>query len=117
MYRGTREFCDGVYFAKFMELLGDEDLLNKIKFANDILQVPPVKSMIEYYRDFFNGQVKKEPSGKMRPQDKQGLGACFGYLYRVIYNENYTPEQAWVGDVKDGGTGIKTASYFVKAKK
>jgi hypothetical protein len=113
-YRGTREFCDSVYFYQFLKFLEDELLVEKVKFANDVLDVPPVQTFIKIYRDFFTEQLKKEPLGKMRASDKQGLGACFGYLYRFIYNENYQPVQAWVGDVKPGGTGIKTASYFMK---
>jgi len=115
IYRGTREFCETPYYRQFLNFLTDGDLVDKVKFANDILHIPPVKTFISIYKTFFAEQVKKEPFGKMKPQDKQGLGACFGYLYRIIY-KNYEPEQAWVGDVKEGGTGIKTASFFVKTK-
>lgn len=103
IYKGTLPFCDTKYFVKFSELLDDEKALENIKFANDVLSIPPVKSMISLYHDFF--------TEKMLPQEKQGLGACFGYLYRFIYG-GYTAEQVWVGDVKV--TGIKTASVFRK---
>lgn len=103
IYKGTATFCETKYFDKFIELLGDEIVLEHIKFANDVLGVPPVESMIKYYRTFFN-EV-------MLPSEKQGLGACFGYLYRFIY-KNYEAEQVWVGDTKI--TGIKTASVFKK---
>jgi hypothetical protein len=110
LYRGTRAFCvSSDYYKKFLELLKDEEVLSHIRFANDTLQVPPIKSMLGTYPAFFKER------GKMTPQDKQSLGACFGYLYRFIYG-GYTPVSAWVGDVKDGGTGIKTASYFIKEK-
>jgi len=101
IYKGTASFCETKYFQKFMEMLSDERLLENIKFANDVLGVPPVESMIKYYRTFFNEL--------MLPSEKQGLGACFGYLYRFIY-QNYQAEQVWVGDTKI--TGIKTASFF-----
>lgn len=106
IYKGTLPFCDTKYFSKFLGLLEDEQALAHIKFANDILGVPPVESMIKLYRDFF--------SEKMQAQEKQGLGACFGYLYRFIY-QNYEPKQVWVGDTKF--TGIKTASVFNKINK
>ena len=102
IYKGTLPFCETRYFNKFLMLLKDETALNHIKFANDFLFVPPVKSMISFYRDFFNF--------KMAAHEKQGLGACFGYLYRFIY-KNYLPESAWVGDKI---TAIKTASVFKK---
>jgi len=103
IYKGTLPFCKTPYFEKFLELLDDEKALEHIKFANDTLGIPPVKSMINFYRDFFNK--------KMEPLEKQGLGACFGYLYRFIYG-GYEPEQVWVGDKEY--TGIKTASVFRK---
>jgi hypothetical protein len=105
IYKGTLPFCETKYFDKFLELLEDEKALEHIKFANDILEIPPVKSMINLYRDFF--------SEEMTSQEKQGLGACFGYLYRFIY-EGYVAEQVWVGDKEF--TGIKTASVFRKIK-
>ena len=102
IYKGTLPFCETKYFDKFLDLLSDEQTLINIKFANDTLKIPPVKSMINLYREFF--------SEKMTAQEKQGLGACFGYLYRYIYKD-YVPEQTWVGDKP---TGIKTASVFKK---
>jgi len=99
-YRGTEVFCETKYFKKFQELLKNKDLLDKIRFINDYLKIPPVKVFITYYRDFFNEEMKSA--------EKQGLGACFGYLYRFVYG-GYEAEQTWVGD---SITTIKTASYF-----
>lgn len=104
-YRGTEKFCSTKYFTKFLDLLEDKDLLDKIKFINDYLKIPPVKVFIAYHRDYFNE--------KMAPTEKQGMGACFGYLYKFIYG-GYEAEQTWVGDTE---TSIKTASYFKRISK
>ena len=113
LYRGSEKFLtEGrKYYNAFLELLKDEILLEKIRFANDVHKIPPLKSYILYMRDFrgldmFNEKIKDA-------KIKQGLGACFGYLYKFIYG-GYDSAQAWFDDEK---TGIKTASYFEKKEK
>ena len=108
-YRGLATFMtDGrPYYDGFLALLKQVDLLEKIKFANDVLGVPPLQAYIAYERDFCKKDSFRQPMSKT---DKQGLGACFGYLYRFIYG-GYIPEQCWVNDKE---TGIKTASCFKK---
>ena len=109
-YRGSEKFIvEGEkYFKLFLELLEDDDLLEKIKFANDVLGVPPLTTFILYERDY----LKKPVFSEMITESfiKQGLGACFGYLYRFIY-KGYEPVQCWFNDEL---TGIKTVSKFVK---
>lgn len=112
-YRGTEKFVttESKYYKLFLELLKDDDLLKKIKFANDVLKVPPIKTFVLYQRDYLKNDVFNE---KMSPIAKRGLGACFGYLYKFMPNDDkdkYDSEQTWFNDEK---TGIKTASYFIK---
>ena len=109
IYRGTESLVttESKYYKLFLELLHDDDLLKKIKFANDVLKIPPIKTFIIYEREYLNKDVFNE---KMSHVAKRGLGACFGYLYKFIY-KGYESEQTWFNDDK---TGIKTASYFVK---
>lgn len=111
-YRGSEKFITNAkeYYELFLSLLKDEDLLGKIKFANDYLSEAPLKAFIYYCReekvtDLFNR--------KLDSYVKQGLGACFGYLYRFMYMENYEPRQCLVNDEL---TGIKSISRFVKVK-
>lgn len=109
-YKGTAATFieeDNVYYALFKELLQDEELLAHIRFANDVLGVPPLRTFVLYERDFLKRKVFQE---KMTAAAKRGLGACFGYLYKFIYG-GYDSEQCWFNDEK---TGIKTASYFYK---
>ena len=111
-YRGTESFIttERKYYKLFLELLQDDELLEKIKFANDVLCVPPIKTFIIYEREYLKKDVFSE---KMSSIAKRGLGACFGYLYKFIY-KGYESEQTWFNDEK---TGIKTASYFIKKEK
>lgn len=108
-YRGTEKFIteESKYYKLFLELLKDEELLKEIRFANDVLHIPPIKTFILHERDYLKKDVFNE---KMTPNAKRGLGACFGYLYKNIY-KGYESEQTWFNDDK---TKIKTASYFIK---
>lgn len=108
-YRGTETFVtnESKYYNLFLELLKDGGLLEKIKFANDVLNIPPVKTFILYEREYLKKDIFDE---EMSSVAKRGLGACFGYLYKFIYG-GYEAESSWFNDEK---TGIKTASYFKK---
>ena len=109
-YRGSEKFIvEGEkYYKLFLELLEDDDLLEKIKFANDVLGIPPLTTFIFYERDYLKKPVFNERITESFL--KQGLGACFGYLYCFIY-KGYKPVQCWFNDKL---TGIKTVSKFVK---
>lgn len=108
-YRGNETFInDGKeYYELFLNLLSNDELLKNIKFANDVLGIPPLYSFIQYERDYLGKDIFTQIMSK---SVKQGLGACFGYLYRYIYKD-YEPEQRWINDKL---TGIKTASKFNK---
>lgn len=108
-HKGTETFvtAEKNYYSIFLELFHDEALLSHIRFANDVLNVPPLKTFILYERDVLKKNVFQE---KMSSVAKRGLGACFGYLYKFIYG-GYESEPSWFNDEK---TGIKTASYFKK---
>lgn len=108
-YKGTETFVTaerGAY-SLFLELLDDEELLSHIRFANDVLHIPPLKTWILYERDVLKRDVFRE---KLSSTAKRGLGACFGYLYKFIYG-GYGSEPCWFNDAL---TGIKTASCFQK---
>ena len=111
-YRGTETFVtnESKYYKLFLQLLQNDELLENIKFANDVLGIPPIKTFVLYERDTIKNDIFNE---KMSSVAKRGLGACFGYLYKFIY-KGYESEQSWFNDEK---TGIKTASYFKKLHK
>ncbi len=108
-YKGSEKFIttEREYYELFLNLLKDEALLANIKFANDVLGVPPLKSFILHERDYLKKDVFNK---KMTAIAKRGIGACFGYLYKFIYG-GYDSEQCWFNDEL---TTIKTASNFIK---
>lgn len=108
-YRGSEKFVtnEREYYLLFLDLLQNEGLLSHIRFANDVLGVPPIKTFVLYEREYLKKNIFNK---EMSAIAKRGLGACFGYLYKFIYG-GYESEQSWFNDDK---TGIKTASYFIK---
>lgn len=108
-YKGTESFVmtEREYYSLFLDLLKDEELLARIRFANDVLGVPPLKTFVLHEREYLKKNVFDKPMSQIA---KRGMGACFGYLYKFIYG-GYESEQSWFNDEK---TGIKTASYFIK---
>lgn len=108
-YKGTESFVENEseYYSLFLDLLKDEELLAHIRFVNDVLGVPPLKTFVLHERDYLKKKVFNEIMSNIA---KRGIGACFGYLYKFIYG-GYESEQSWFNDEK---TGIKTASYFIK---
>lgn len=108
-YKGTETFVttEREYYLLFLDLLKNEDLLAHIRFANDVLEIPPLKTFVLHEREYLKKGVFNETMSNIA---KRGIGACFGYLYKFIYG-GYESEQSWFNDEK---TGIKTASYFKK---
>lgn len=119
-FKGTRAFTENDiistpehpnYFQEFLDLLDNEEALGNIRFANDYLEIPPVKSFINFRRELFQHEMDRN--------DKQCLGACFAYLFKDIYGYENS-HSVWVGDVitdKDPKrTGIKTATVYTKNK-
>lgn len=102
-YKGKNTFVkDSKYYQYFLVSLEDTKLYEHIVFCNDVLGIPPIYVLIMYYRDQF--------SKKMTAHEKQGLGACLGFLFKEIFGYKGT-KTVWVGEQK---TGVKKASYFIK---
>ena len=102
-YKGKTGFVnESIYYNYFRESLNDEKLLEHIVFCNDVLQLPPIYIFVKYHKQKF--------TEKMTANEKRGLGACFGYLFKEILKYS-NAQSVWVGD---DTTGIKNASYFIR---
>ena len=102
-YKGKRAFVEGSpYFETFLKSLEDLELYDKIRFCNDVLQIPPIYTFVKYYKDVFTTELSTA--------EKQGLGACFGYLFQKKWGYAKSVP-VWAGDRR---TNIKNASYFLK---
>ena len=72
-------------FAKYplyvacIDFINNADVMNKMIFANDYLEVPPVKTFLCY---------KKEISKTLSDYDKKFLGAFWGFLFRCLGYED-----------------------------
>lgn len=106
LYKGTISFCDTEYFRTFYNSLDDKELYSHIKFNNDVLKIPPILTFVKY-RQSIGDELFGKPMSKT---EKRCLGACFGYLFKVVLGYK-TPVPTWVGERT---TDIKNASYFEK---
>ena len=107
VYKGKKKFVDeSEYFTFFLNSLQkDVKLFEHIRFCNDTLSIPPIYVFVKYHKKVF---VRE-----MTVSEKQGLGACFGYLFQNIWGYKLS-RLTWVGERT---TGIKNASYFIKNDK
>ena len=66
-------------YVACIEFINNTDVMNKMIFANDYLEVPPVKTFLCY---------KKEISKTLSDYDKKFLGAFWGFLFRCLGYED-----------------------------
>ena len=104
VYKGKKKFVEeSEYFTVFINSLReDKTLFDHIRFCNDTLSIPPIYVFVKYHKKIFDR--------KMTVGEKQGLGACFGYLFQNAWGYKLSV-LSWVGEKT---TGIKNASYFIK---
>ena len=91
------------YLDLLKECTTNSDFLAFVKYANNLLEVPPVKSFLL----LFEEQIKNETKGEITdPNLKQALGAWFGYLFQ----KKYGMTKAGVKQIKF--LGVTTATWF-----
>ena len=66
-------------YVACIDFINNTDVMNKMIFANDYLEVPPVKTFLCY---------KKEISKMLSDYDKKFLGAFWGFLFRCLGYED-----------------------------
>ena len=66
-------------YVACIEFINNTDVMNKMIFANDYLEVPPVKTFLFY---------KKEVCKTLSDYDKKFLGAFWGFLFRCLGYED-----------------------------
>lgn len=105
VYRATKGFKGtmSVVWDACMDCV--EHFLDKIIFANDILEIPPTKTFLELY-------VMMHPNEKNRKFERveaQQIGAFWGFVF-----QNCLKYERYKNSVQINTLGIKTASRFVK---
>lgn len=66
-------------YVACIDFINNTDIMNKMIFANDYLEVPPVKTFLCY---------KKEVCKTLSDYDKKFLGAFWGFLFRCLGYED-----------------------------
>ena len=107
-YHMSGKFVNTAYFAEFLKDVQNDELMEHIRFCNDVHKIPPVLSYVRYRRDIYSQRIE-------RREDRQALGTCFGYLYQFgEYAAHYTPYSSVginISTTKEP-TGITKPSYF-----
>lgn len=80
-----------------IKMVGDYDLVNKVIFCNDVLEIPPAKIFIALNNDILD---------TLTAYDKKFIGAFWGYVFKCIF---YYKGQKQVGI---NSKHVKTATYY-----
>lgn len=97
-YKPFAKFVDsGEIWDACIRVVSDEELMEKIIFCNDALQIPPVKS-------FMN--VATEIQIELSDYDKKAIGAFWGFVFKNILN--YKDQKSISVRINT----IKSATYF-----
>lgn len=82
-----------------VESISNHDFMNKVIFANDYLEVPPVKSFAAYNKEDTTFK-------SLTDYDKKYLGAFWGFVFRTLGYED--SRKVSLG----GNYALKTGSFF-----
>ena len=105
VYRATKEFKDTMpdVWKACMDCV--EHVLDKIIFANDVLEIPPTKTFLEFYVMMYPDKKNR----KFERVEAQQIGAFWGFVF-----QNCLKYERYKNSVQINTLGIKTASRFVK---
>ncbi|WP_427113843.1 hypothetical protein [Megasphaera sueciensis] len=97
-YRRFSGFVNGgVLWDKCMEAINNPQLMTHIKFCNDVMKIPPVKTFL---------MAMHLTAEDFTKTDRQALGAIFGFIFKDIWK--YSDQKR----VSCRICGIQTASLF-----
>ena len=97
-YRRFSSFIDsGLLWDLVLQTIRNAEMMRNIKFCNDIMKIPPVKTFVLIHKSQLNDLTNEE---------KQSIGAVFGFVFKDVFG--YT-EQESVSCVINT---IKTATRF-----
>ena len=100
------------YWAKCIESITDRDFLVCVIFCNDTFGIPPVKTFLTHYRDYFI-QITGDSTAKLDTYIKRSIGAFWGMVFKFVLG--YT-EQKSVSVSMNDYFMVKTASVYSGVK-
>lgn len=100
------------YWDKCIEAAGDRKLLSHIIFCNDIFSIPPVKTFLTYYKEYFIS-LSDKPKAELDVFVKKSIGAFWGMVFKSVLGYQ---EQKSVSVSMYDFFIVKTASCFISPK-
>lgn len=100
------------YWDKCIEAAGDRKLLSHIIFCNDIFSIPPVKTFLTYYKEYFIS-LSDKPKAELDVFVKKSIGAFWGMVFKSVLGYQ---EQKSVSVSMYDFFFVKTASCFISPK-
>lgn len=107
VYRATKEFKKNQNDVWDVCMDCVEHFLDKIIFANDVLEIPPVKTFLELYKIKYPN--KEEEDFKFKRVEAQQIGAFWGFVF-----QNCLQYERHKNSVRINTLGVVTASRFIK---
>lgn len=96
------------YWDKCIEAVGDREFLSHVIFCNDVFSIPPVKTFLTYYRDYFIS-LSDKPKAELDVFVKKSIGAFWGMVFKTVLKYQ---EQKSVSVSMYDYFIVKTASCF-----
>lgn len=100
VYCVQAKFVNTKYYDYCIRTINDEKLMHTIIFNNDLIGIAPVKTFLLAYPEF------NENEDFTTIEDKQGLGAFFGFVFKNVFN--YKSQKKCYVNYKN----IKTATRY-----
>ena len=86
-YTHFKEFCQkeeyGAYWNKCVEAISDKNLLSHIIFCNDLFSIPPVKTFLCYYKDYFI-KITGNENAELDIYVKKSVGAFWAMVFKFV---------------------------------
>lgn len=104
VYRAASKFKNsGKIWDECINTIKDADLMNKIIFCNDVLEIPPTKVFLKSI-DGLNGEFSD--------QEKQYIGSFWGFIFKNVFGYRKQKDSVPINT-----KGIKKAAYFYDREK
>ena len=95
------------YWNKCIESVADRDFLICLIFCNDVFTIPPVKTFLTCYREYFV-QILGDNQIQLDTFVKRGIGAFWGMVFKSILG--YSKQESVSVSMSD--FTVKTASVY-----
>jgi hypothetical protein len=111
-FQGNKDKEYHQFWNLCIKSLGDRDLLVGIIFANDLFEIPPVKTFLGYYQKEINAIVSKREKGVyLELYEKQAIGAFWAMVFRFVLDYPDDARKS-ISIASRDFFGVKTATAY-----